>query len=101
MNLPDHDNSFHYHLVIGMLNYLDAGLQSNIVYATHQCTRFTTNLKQEDAQAIHWLSHYLKATHDKGLTFMPDPTAGLEVYIDMDFAGNWNHEEAENDQDMA
>ena len=35
------------------------------------------------------LCHYVKSTCN----------AGLEVYIDADFAGNWNHEEAVNDQD--
>ena len=46
---PNHDNSFHYWVVIRMLNYLDAGSYSDIAYAiayvTHQCARFSVNIK--------------------------------------------------------
>ena len=35
------------------------------------------------------------------MTFKPDRTRGLEIYVDADFAGNWNKEEAFNDRDTA
>ena len=49
------DNSFHYCLVIGMLNYLDAGSRSDIAYATHQCARFAADPKVEHGKAVRWL----------------------------------------------
>ena len=41
----DFDNLFHYRLVIGKLNYLEKCTRPDILYATHQCARFTENLK--------------------------------------------------------
>ena len=35
------------------------------------------------------------------MIFTPDSSLGLEVYVDADFAGNWNRDEAPHDQDMA
>ena len=46
------DNSFHYHSVIGMLNYLDAGSRSDIAYATHQCAWFAADPKVEHGKAV-------------------------------------------------
>ena len=84
-----------------MLNYLDAGSCSDIAYATHQCTQFAADPKVEHGKAVRWLGRYLKGTHNKGMTFKPDRTRGLEIYVDADFAGNWNKEEAFNDRDTA
>ena len=52
----------------------------------------------EHAKAVRWLAHYLKATRDKGIILRPDETQNLNMYIDADFAGNWNREES-NDRD--
>ena len=95
------NNSFHYRSVIGMLNYLDAGSCSDIAYATQQCAWFAADAKVEHGKAVRWLGRYLKGTRNKGMTFKPDRTCGLEIYVDADFAGNWNKEEAFNDRDMA
>ena len=84
-----------------MLNYLDAGSCSDIAYATHQCTRFEAEPKVEHGKAVRWLRRYLKRTCNKGMTFKPDHSRGLEVYVDADFTGNWNKEEAFNDRDTA
>ena len=35
------------------------------------------------------------------MTFKPDRTHGLEIYVDADFTGNWGKEEAFNDRDTA
>jgi hypothetical protein len=35
------------------------------------------------------------------MIFKPDHEAGLEVYVDADFAGNWNRSEALEDRDTA
>ena len=91
------DQSFHYQSVIGMLNYLDSGSRSDIAYATHQCARFAANPKMEHGKAVRWIGRYLIGTQDKGMIFMPDSSQGLEVYVDADFSGNWNQDEAPHD----
>ena len=68
---------------------MDAGSHSDIAYATHQCTRFAANPKIEHRKAVRWIGRYLNGTKDKGgMIFMPDSFMGLEVYVDVDFAGN-------------
>ena len=44
---------------------------------------------------------YLKHTKSKGTILTPNPLKGLEVYVDVDFAGNWDPTEPENDADTA
>ena len=92
----DFDQSFDYRSVIGMLNYLDAGSRSDIAYAMHQCARFVSNPKVEHGRAVRWLARYIRATKDKGTTFTPNPELGLEVFVDADFAGNWDAFDASN-----
>jgi hypothetical protein len=86
-----------------MLNYLDAGSRSeDIAYATHQCARFSVDPKWEHGDAICWLARYLQGTRDKGMTFFkPDKSLGLEVFVDANYAGNWDKDEAASDHDTA
>ena len=63
-------------------------------------TFLNTDPKREHGDAIRWLARYLKGTRDKGTIFRPDPKRELEVYVDADFAGNWDPKEA-NDRDTA
>ena len=92
----DFDGAFNYRSIIGKLNYLEKGSRPDIAYITHQCARFSTCPKEEHAQAIRWLARYLKGTRDKGTILRPDKSKGLEVYVDADFAGNWDPSEHED-----
>jgi hypothetical protein len=56
----------------------------------HQCARFTTDPKQEHAQALRWLGRYLKATRNRGTILKPAEGKDMEVYVDADFSGNWH-----------
>ena len=94
------DKSFNYRSVIGKLNYLERGSRSDIAYITHQCARFTENPKKEHGQAIRWLGRYLKETRDKGTILRPNRHKNLEVYVDADFAGNFDREDTQ-DRDTA
>ena len=89
-----HDDSFKYRSVIGKLNYLERGTSSSISFITHQCARFTTAQKVEHSKALQWLGQYLKRTRDKGLILRPYKDRELEVFVDADFAGNWDKKEA-------
>jgi hypothetical protein len=96
----DFDASFNYRSVIGKLNYLEKGSRSDIAYATHQCARFSSCPKKEHGAAVRWLARYLKGTRDKGTILRADKEKGLEVFVDADFAGNWDPDEW-NDRDTA
>ena len=89
----DYDGSFNYRSIIGKLNYLEKGSRPDIAYITHQCARFSTCPKVEHGKAIRWLARYLKGTKDKGTILRPNKEKGLEVYVDADFAGNWDPDE--------
>mmetsp|Transcript_22323 Transcript_22323/g.48518 ORF Transcript_22323/g.48518 Transcript_22323/m.48518 type:complete len:523 (+) Transcript_22323:114-1682(+) len=95
-----HDESFKYRSIIGQLGYLEKGSRPDIAYTTHQCARFSADPKVEHASALRWLAKYLKGTKDKGFVMRPDQSKGLEVFVDADFAGNWDQEES-NDRDTA
>jgi hypothetical protein len=56
----------------------------------HQCARFSTDPKVEHGEALRWLGRYLKHTRDKGTILKPVKGKGLELFIDADFAGNWD-----------
>jgi Reverse transcriptase (RNA-dependent DNA polymerase). len=94
LNSNDFDNSFNYRSIIGKLNYLERGTRSDIAYIVHQCARFTSCPKQQHAYAIKWLGRYLKATKNKGLRIKPKRGRMLEVYVDADFAGNFDKNES-------
>ena len=100
-DLAPFDNHFNNRSVVGMLNYLEAGSRSDIAYATHQCARFCSDPRKEHGEAAKWLGRYLLGTRQKGMTFKPDQSAGLEVFADADFAGNWDQNEPHNDRDTA
>jgi hypothetical protein len=87
------DGSFHYRRVIGKLNYLEKCSRPDISCAVHQCARFSSDPKMEHGKAVRWLGRYLKNTRDKGLILKPKGTS-LDVYVDADFAGNYNKEDS-------
>jgi len=87
-----HDQSFNYRSIIGKLGYLEKGSRPEIAYIVHQCARFSTSPKIEHTKAIRWLGRYLRSTKDKGMILHPDKSKGLELFVDADFAGNWDPE---------
>ena len=95
-NSKPHDNSFHFKSAIGKLNCLEKASRSDISCITHQCARFVSNLKIEHTRATRWLGRHLKGTVDKGAVLGPDPSQGLEVHVDADFAGNWDPKDTSN-----
>ncbi len=65
-------------------------------FAVHQACHFTHAPKKSHAQAVKCILRYLVGTADKGIEFIPDLSAGLDCYVDADFAGLWGYED---DQD--
>ena len=85
-----HDRSFHYRSIIGKLNYLEKGSRPDLSYAVHQCARYAAHPKEEHAKAIRRIARYLAGNSDKDTVYRPDKSRGLQVYINADFAGNWD-----------
>jgi hypothetical protein len=85
---------------VSLIKYLEKGSRPDIAYAVHQCARFSADPKQEHGEAIRWLARYLKGTQDKGMILHLNRGKQLEVYVDADFAGNWDPEESD-DRDTA
>ena len=42
------------------------------------------------------IGRYLLSTKDRGMIYRPDPKRGLEVFVDANFAGGWDPEDAKN-----
>ncbi len=87
------DKYFNYRCVISKLSNLEKSTRPDIAFATHQCARFCADPRQPHVDAVKWLGCYLRATQDKGMILNPKENS-FNVYVDDDFAGNWNKEEA-------
>ena len=79
-----------------MLLHISSNTRPDIQFAVQQAARFTHAPKKSHAQAVKRIIRYLVGTADKGIEFVPDLNAGLDCYLDADFAGLWGHED---DQD--
>lgn len=79
-----------YRSAIGMLGYLQNSTRPDISMAVHQCARFNANPMLCHEKAVKYIARYLLATSDKGIHYKPDPSKGLECYVDADFAGGWS-----------
>jgi len=100
-NSEPFDGHFGYRRVVGMLNYLEGATRGELAYAVHQCARFCQDPKVEHGQALKWIGRYLAGTKDKGLIMKPDPTKGLEMFVDASFCGDFDKELAGEDIDTA
>jgi hypothetical protein len=89
---PVFDLNFNYRSAVGKLNYLAQTTRPDIMYATHQIAKYSTDCRQSPGEAILYLVHYLKKTRNPGLKFKPDPKKGFKCYCDADFSGNWSRE---------
>jgi hypothetical protein len=87
---PAFDLNFNYRSVVGKLNYLAQTACPNIMYATHQTAKYSSDSRTSHGEAVLYLIHYLKKTRDLGLFFKPDPNKDFECYCDADFSGLCN-----------
>ena len=81
--------NFHYHSVIGKLNFLEKSTHADISVSIHQCARFQDNPKRSHLQAVRTIGRYLRGTRDKGIVMRPDHTKSFECWVDANYAGNW------------
>jgi hypothetical protein len=78
---------------IGMLKYLTRSARPDIAMATYQFARFSIRLHE---LAVMRIRGYLLLTKERGMISKPDLARGLEVFVDANFAGGWDPEDAEN-----
>lgn len=81
--------SWGYRTAVGMLSYLQANSRPDISMPVHQCARFCNDPKLSHEQAITRIGRYLRHSKTRGIVYKPDPSKGLECYVDADFAGGW------------
>ena len=79
-----------------MLLYISSNTRPDIQFAVHQVARFTHAPKKSHGQAVKRIVRYLLATKDKGIKFEPDLSAGLDCYVDADFAGLYGYEDEQD-----
>ena len=91
---PDSERSFNFQSVIGKMNYLEKGSRSELAYAIHQCTRYSTDPCKEHGDAVRWIGRYLLGTPRGGLILKPDLARFFEVFVDSKFCGNWHKQYA-------
>ena len=82
---PPIDLDFNYRSAVGKLNYFAQTTRPDIMYATHQVAKYSSDPRQSHGEAILYLVCYLKKTRDIGLKFTPDPTKGLNVIVTLIF----------------
>ena len=95
------DRHFDYRSIIGKMNYLEKSTRPDISCAVHQCARFTAEPKIQHGKAVKHIGRYLAGTASKGIIYKPDVTKSLECFVDADFSGNWNKQDAATDMDTA
>jgi hypothetical protein len=74
LDKPEFAPKFNYRSLIGKLNYLAQTTQLDIMYATHQLTKYSSNPREMHGEAAPYLVCYLKKTRDIGTHFQPDCT---------------------------
>ena len=74
--------------------YLTQSTRPDIQFAVHQCARFSEDPKKSHKIAAKRIVRYLHGTRDKGITLRPNKKLGLECYVDTDFAGGWEPDQA-------
>ena len=79
-----------------MLLYLGGHTQTDVSFSVNHCSRYKFNSKKSHEEVIKHVSRYLKGTRIKGVTFRPIKDLKIDIFVDTDFSGIWNHED---DQD--
>ena len=92
----NHNETWEYNSVVGMLMFLANNSRPDIAFAVHQCARFTHAPKQSHSLAVKQIIQYLQGTKDKGIIMEPKSELTLDCYVDADFAGLYGVEDDQN-----
>ena len=94
---PEMTLDFHYHSIIGKLNFLEKSTWPDISVSMHQCARFSESPKKSHAEGVKCIGHYLLSLQDKGLIIRPNKQWHFDCWVDANFAGNWHQKDAHID----
>jgi Reverse transcriptase (RNA-dependent DNA polymerase) len=92
----DCQETWSYSSIVGMLMYLASNSWPDIAFALHQCARFTHCPKWTHEVAVKQIARYLKGTTEKGVKIVLTNDLKLDLWVDADFAGLWNAEDAQD-----
>ena len=70
--------------------------QPNRGIVIHQCVRFSINRRRSHEQPVMQIWRYLFAIKNRGMIYKPNLTKGLEVFVDLDFAGSLDSNHADD-----
>jgi hypothetical protein len=82
--------NFSYQSVIGKVTFLAQTMRPDIVYTTHQLTKYLSDPREPHGEVVFYLICYLKKTCDLETCFKPDQDNGFKCYCEADFSGYWN-----------
>ena len=68
--------------------------------AVRQSARFSMNPMISHELAIARIGQYLVDNPDRGVIYTVNKSRGLEVYVDVDFAGDWNMANSTNSDNV-
>ena len=80
---------WNYRSVISMMSYLASRTRPDVLFAVHQCARVSSNPMLSHEEVVKRIGRCLKRTKDKLINFEFDPTKGIEVFAEADFAYSW------------
>jgi hypothetical protein len=66
------DFIINYRSAVGKLNHLAQTTRPDIMYATHQIAKYSSDPRQSHREAILYLVCYLKKMHNLALKFKPE-----------------------------
>jgi len=72
LRFDEYDFGFNYRSVTGKLNYLTQTSLSDLLFATHQVAKYSSDPRKEHGDAIIYIVRYLKKTRHLGLKFRPN-----------------------------
>jgi hypothetical protein len=98
---PPFNLDFNYRSAVGKLNYLAQTTHPDIMYVTHQITKYASDPRKTHGEAILYLVRYLMKSRDLSIHFKPDSSKGFECYCNADFLGLWNKMLAPDDPSTA
>ena len=76
--------------------YLSSNVHSEIQFSVHHCAWLSHAPQESNEEAIKHICQYLQGVKGNGLTFQPNTSLELDLYVDADFSVLWNYED---DQD--
>jgi hypothetical protein len=96
LNGEPRQEDWSYRSVLGMMLYLSSNSRPDIAFAVNQCARYSTNPTLKHETAVKRIARYLKQTRTRGMIISPKANLCLDLWVDADFAGLWNHNDAED-----